>query len=525
MYNVLLVYLVLVDVMSVTQLDGLMSLMVKSASNSDTSGSVVSKPNWWSRELALTSPLVARRGTAAVDAPNWRETLHSFVAKCSTLQKTVHGCTVRQSRTNNVRSRRAQPRHARNNANGNQHRKGEAAVASCLGEMELGIRSNGNVGPKYSPVVSLCDILKLKPNDKVKDKSPPPLGKDQFMNYFGLASNTESSCTSIDKGEVYKYTTSHPKTLVNCPHVPFSSDLGIKLTKDWHVIPPETHVKKLERLERYIRPNLFNIRHADSSFEIIYSKKTDYDHIYKFPTKTHRRKGKLSHKARFLLKQYCKPCTVNLTKLENMQIDLNFIPSEITTNKLVILVEKSHQKENIHQKFDVNLEARVVLTDKLKENAQSFKALSGNTASRPLPSQTNAVPKSFVSSSNLPMHQQQPADRLRNTVLKTLSPRNENSVGTTMDMKKPVELLTKCTNLINASVILTPINDFFGLQRSVPELEKSRSDGVKTSTAQKNNSKKNKINKIRKKRVNIYCPRRISPRLNIVANTSPVKVM
>ncbi|GLV42408.1 hypothetical protein CBL_03145 [Carabus blaptoides fortunei] len=509
--------------MSVTQLDDLMSLMVKSASNSDANDSRVSKTNLSPRELALTSPVPARH-TAAVDAPNWRETLNGFVTKYSTLQKTVRGCKVLPSSTNNVRRRRAQPRHARNKANGNQHRKGQTAATSRLGEMELEIRSNGHVGPEYSPVVSLCDILKLNPNDKVKNKdnSPPVLGKDQFLNYFDLASNTESSSTLVDKGEVNKHTTNHPKTLVNCPHVPFSSDLGIKLIKDWHVIPPETHVKKLERLERYIRPNLFNIRHAtDCSYEIIYNKSTDHNHIYKFPTKTYHWKGKLSSKARFLLKHYCKPCTVNLTELENMQIRVNSIRPEITSNKLVILNEKNNQKENVQHK--VHMEARVVLTDKLKENAQLYKPLSGNTVPHPLPSHTNAVPKSYVSSSHLSIHQQS-AGRLQNTVLKTLSPRNENSVGTTMDIKKPVELLTKCKNLINASVILTPIN-FFELQTSVLETGKTRAECVETSTVEKHDSKKNKINKIGKKRVNIYYPRRISPRLNIVANTSPVKVM
>lgn len=367
--------------------------------------------------------------------------------------------------------------------------RGDISVAEVLAT-NLGI-SQKLPNRVFSPIVQVYDVCKvnhpslMKYTNTIKYrkhencdaiKRDIHVEKCNFMNYFGLDTKSDNvMLPNEDKARNVSLNAkqySYKNNLVNCPQVPFSSNLGLKLIKDWHNYDNDVIEKRLERIERYLcnsdLPAL--LTPVKDQFKIVNNKNsvTRFDHFYIFPTKKHHRRGKLTPKARFFLKKYCKPCFVNLKESGDNEIK-KYLDGrkQKLTDKFKINVKEDKQKEN-KTPFKL-LESRVILTpiDKFKEN-----------------------PSTLVKTVNR-----------SNFALQTLAPRNENLVETTNSVQPPAQLV----NFINPSVVLQPIHELFEFTKR----------GKILHSAHKISQPPYKVVKTR---VNVYNPRRFSTRLHEVIN-------
>lgn len=279
--------------MSVAKLEQLVTFIVKSSCLNDKSNHITDKPNWWPTGVAFTYPIKRERST---DLEKWRESLLDIIEKNYIHRKRI--CF------NNGRLIRSVTK-----------------LNGMLNGKEKVIKQ-----VPY-PVVKLCDVLKCE----IKSD------KNEFLNYFNLSEKKDGYV-------IYKnnYKTSHPFHLLNTHNVPFSSDLGRKMTKEYHKAPPEVHEKKLERLERYLTTDNIQIN-KNINYEISYNKNTDCNHTYVFPNKKYHKKDSLPPKVKFLLK-YCKPCTI---KLENLNLPHNY-KRKLVVSKENVPKHKNSLKENIN---------------------------------------------------------------------------------------------------------------------------------------------------------------------------------
>lgn len=144
------------------------------------------------------------------------------------------------------------------------------------------------------PVVYLKDVRRV-------------VEKDQFVRGLGLV-QVGSHVANATPPTVAK-----PIRLAAMPHVPFSSDYGQLLIKREKTLPlEEIHLKRLERLERYLRNN--NEGNNPAEYRVTYDKKDDqvYCHLYRFPVK---QAYQMRDRVEFL-KSLCKPVRVILQRCD-----------------------------------------------------------------------------------------------------------------------------------------------------------------------------------------------------------------
>lgn len=121
------------------------------------------------------------------------------------------------------------------------------------------------------PVVCLRDIFK-----------PSCVSKDAFVKGLGLV--------PVEKHEeVNKALSGHarPVKFTFSSTVPFSSDYArVILKRDKIVSLEEAHLKRMERIERYLRNEDIVSQHNTIEYPVTYNKREElYCHIYKFPVK------------------------------------------------------------------------------------------------------------------------------------------------------------------------------------------------------------------------------------------------
>lgn len=306
------------DKMSVAQLEQFVSFIVRRCGGDEK----CCKPRWWPRELAFRYP-VQRVGS--MDVAKWRETLLDVIAKCYS----------HRSRNNGQRPKRAA-----------LLRRDSARSATAAPGT-----TNGNL----QPVVTLCDVLKFhqEANNNVT--------KASFLDYFQLEQPEKGNVIQKSPPTPTK-PPSHYLHLLNTPHVPISSDLGRKMTKECHIVPQSVHERRLERVERYLSPGE---PPKNVDYEVSCNKlPPKHLHTYVFPTRSHH-KGKLSKKANFLLEYFCKPCSIPVT---NLQIPENF---NKTRRKPKRPANSPEQKENTKPGY----EPQVRLTTPHSKENQVLKAL------------------------------------------------------------------------------------------------------------------------------------------------------
>lgn len=285
--------------MSVSQLEQFVTCIVRSSCG-NTDLDLERKASIDKRNAIPTYPLTRARTTDS----KWRETLLNVVARCK----------------NRVTTRRRLKSTHVNDENLNNH---------------IVCRNFA------SPVVKLSDILS-------QTKSINTVNKTDFLNYFKL-SDTQN-CSVIISNNAFKKN-NHSLHLLNTQNVPFSSDLGRKMTKDNHFVPEEIHQRKIERLERYLTTAINTDTAKPIEYEVSFSKHPQCSHTYVFPSKIYRRKERISSKATFIMINYCKPCTVRLEKLEinNNLPTINISKKEEFISKENLPLPKNNPNELVLQ--------------------------------------------------------------------------------------------------------------------------------------------------------------------------------
>lgn len=451
--------------MSVVQLEQFVSFIVKrSCRNGSDPDHVAARPKWWPSDVAFSYPISRAR---TMDIAKWRETLLDVIARCYTYRG--RDDTFRRA-DKSVRSAAnlTRRREAQIQRRGSDESVAVLATATAsatatdrtLSEEPL------NATPGLSPVISLCDVLKLQPKENVEVK---PVSKNDFLTYFKL-SDTQH-CSVILNNNLYK--PSHPLHLLNTHQIPFSSDLGKRMTKECHIVPHDIHLRKIERVERYLTTVISTDTAKPVEYEVSFNRNPRYSHTYVFPTKVYRRKERISSKATFLLMHHCRPCTVELEKYK--------IPPKET-------VQSNQIVPNVNQQ-----------TIFLPEREELIETLATSKENTP----SNLAPPNAFGAKHKTSNQRIVKEA---SILKTLTPKNENSVpvenNNVLDQK-----IGRDDDLLDGSVLLTPMDDFFGLQSAKSVNSNSEIKEIKSK------NRKVEINRVQKRRVIIYHPRRFSLRV------------
>lgn len=417
--------------MSVAQLEQFVSCIVRtSCGNGEVSERVASKSKRWSRDVGLRYPLTRARTT---DSTKWRETLLNVVARCTNRGKDRALPNSSLSTRRRLKSTDIESKQREENQNDNAVRQTILQEKYSLSER--------------SPVVRLCDVMKLQ--DKKYDSTTK---KSDFLNYFKL-SDTQNCSVIVNNNVCRRY--QHPFHLLNSQNIPFSSDLGRKLTKECHIVSEDIHQRKIERVERYLTTTINPDTAKSVQYEVCFNKQPQYSHTYVFPNKIYRRQGRISSKATLLLINYCKPCTVRLEKLPTQNnLDNNLVAEEIIAN--------THNQN--------------LLDQSITSNQQLFNTVSKENLPSPVDTQSKDI-------------------SMREREVETTMPKIKNSILTQNNHQ----------HYHKTSIILSPIKDLLSLHTP-------SSDGAipKNNTVERKIKALQKINRVEKKRVIIYETRRFS---------------
>lgn len=164
-------------------------------------------------------------------------------------------------------------------------------------------------------------------DDNCYIEEDPHQQKSDFLNYLHLASK-DSNFSSVPSAREYN---NGRINLIKTPYIPFSSQLGRRLaTRVKYMVRDQTHLKRLERLNRYLNTPPIPLTELNTNKENLVTRdkflSNEWTHSYKFPGKTfgaHR--GNRSSRTAFLT-AYCKPCCVSLTPIYNPDVIVKVEP-------------------------------------------------------------------------------------------------------------------------------------------------------------------------------------------------------
>lgn len=231
------------------------------------------RPKWWPKELVFVHPLENLK-KCTPDAI-WNQVLRKLVLLCRKFY--IENC-------NNIKTIQL-----------DANNKGRKTRHSVLKEVQQ----------NSSLVVRLHDILKIR-DKSVLNKS----GFVEGLNLIPVASRI------LAGNHINNQAISKPVRLASIPSVPFSSDYArVLLKRERQVLPQEVHLKRLERIERYLKHDSTVFASTSSKYSITYDKKQElHCHIYRFPA---RQSYQVRDKVAFL-KGLCKPVSVMLVRYDEL---------------------------------------------------------------------------------------------------------------------------------------------------------------------------------------------------------------
>lgn len=246
------------------RLEDTVTRLVKFTSGLDAKKENYKKPMWWPREILFLQPLENLKKVTPDAA--WNHVLRRLVALCTKF-------------------------YAERGSNGKKIEvgKGRRCKQTALKEVQ------------QNPVVCLQNIFKNNDNRDVN--------KSEFVEGLNLV--PVGGLKQASQPAVLK-----PVRLVLLPNVPFSSDYARVLVKrEKQVLPEEVHLKKLERLERYLKTDSSAHVPTEATYPVTFvEKKEFYCHIYQFPA---RQSYQIQDKVTFL-KSLCKPVSVVLVRCDHL---------------------------------------------------------------------------------------------------------------------------------------------------------------------------------------------------------------
>ncbi|XP_057661146.1 uncharacterized protein LOC130896829 [Diorhabda carinulata] len=136
-------------------------------------------------------------------------------------------------------------------------------------------------------------------------QSTEPLSQTEFLGILKLGINNNE----IPKPFISSFI--RPNRLSNCPHIPFSSDIGQLMIKKENVtVSSYVKERKLDRLEWYLNKDCSSI--TDSNYKLAYvpNKTTANEHFYNFPVKRYHKYRDVQFQ--IFIHSLCKPLTVLL---------------------------------------------------------------------------------------------------------------------------------------------------------------------------------------------------------------------
>lgn len=271
---------------SLKRLETLVTKLVQHTSGS--SGKRDRKPAWWPKHLVFRQPITKlKNGTYAI---HWGKFLKELVVRCSEF------CSA-SARSTSAPQWRLAPL-----VGGKRCKTDENNPTGCVQKRKL--RSNQK---SQAPQFQVKAFVRL--HDILKTAVKPQVSKEEFFQGLGLDVNNSVIKPSVNKP--LKYNSSR---LAQLTQVPFSSDYGRALIDPEKQLLPETHQRKLERVEWFLKdrgsPELNGLE-----FPVTYAPKNCYEHRYKFPKRQSYQDSDFVNKIDFLL-SLCKPMCVQLTRID-----------------------------------------------------------------------------------------------------------------------------------------------------------------------------------------------------------------
>lgn len=194
--------------------------------------------------------------------------------------------------------------------------------------------------------------------------SPKPVNQTEFLNYFELSLNNNDipKATQVPNN-------SRVIRLQNCPHVPFSSNVGQLLMKKENCsVPDNVTERKIDRIEWYINresPNPKTVQNLN--YETSYVPNKNYtEHDFRFPKRQYHQVLGNRHYTKYIY-GICKPLDIDV---END--DLVELKAKYDKLKMKVKVNKLSAKQ---LKKYVCKEAKIVI-EKKKINTKSDELFS-----------------------------------------------------------------------------------------------------------------------------------------------------
>lgn len=253
------------------KLESVVTHLVETTSGMDAKTENYRRPKWWPKELTFALPLENLKKLT----PNssWKQVLRNLVRLYQEFYAYRNRATKRKLEENANCHSRHRPKKPKN------------------------IRVLSEIHNNCEPVVFLYDILKTNLRTVTRNEF------SERLNLIPVGSREKKQ----DSPLVLK-----PVKLSSIPAVPFSCDYArVILSREKPVVLDEVHLKKIERIERYLKQDCIVPKMTTAQYPVTYNKKEDsYCHIYKFPVQ---QCCQLRDKVQFL-KSLCRPLIVRLER-------------------------------------------------------------------------------------------------------------------------------------------------------------------------------------------------------------------
>lgn len=255
------------------RLESVVTRLMKITSKEGTRKENCKRPKWWPKELVFVYPLENLK-KCTPDAI-WNQVLRKLVLLCRNFY--VDNCSIKDVQLDENRGR--------------QTKKSKQAVLK-------------EVHQNSSLVVCLHDILKTKHKG---------VSKSEFIERLNLipVASRYQAVNHVNNATVLKSV-----KLASIPSVPFSSDYAqVLLKREKQGFPQEVHLKRLERIERYLKNDTTVLTTTLPEYSVTYDKKQELCcRIYRFPV---RQSYQVKDKIEFL-KNLCTPVSVMLVRYDEL---------------------------------------------------------------------------------------------------------------------------------------------------------------------------------------------------------------